>query len=345
MLRLRFLSVMLISAFLLGSCNTKPKTNGGVPLNPSSTPDPIGLAPSQNPGSQPQAPENTADSIGIAPGEGLVTPSGVPLVERYPRPKGQVNILIFGSDFRPDAGYRTDVMLLLSLNPLKNTASLISFPRDLYVNIPGWQMQRLNTAQQHGGFALTQKTFELNFGVHPDHYIMTNFEGFRAIITTLGGIDVVASKPLSDKCDLPKTAVLKEVDGFCNVSPGTVHLDADSALWYARARYSTDDFDRTRRAQEVIQAIFKKIVSLEGLTKVPQIYDQMKNYVETDMRLDDMVALAPLAVKLKDLNGVQLYRIDRNYVNGWITPNGADVQIPHTEEIFNQIIAKACYDQ
>ncbi|HEX9013517.1 MAG TPA: LCP family protein [Anaerolineaceae bacterium] len=264
----------------------------------------------------------------------------MPYINRYPKPAGQVNILIFGSDWRPNAGYRTDVILLLSVNTQKGTAALVSFPRDLYVDIPGWTMQRLNTAQAHGGFALTQATFAENFGVRPDHYIMTNFQGFKGIIDTLGGINIYASRSLSDTCDLPQA-----VRGYCNVEPGTIHMDGATALWYVRARHSTSDFDRTRREQEVIQAIFYKLISLNGLARVPELFNMFSSSVETDMSLTDFLSLLPAAKQLTDLKNLTRYFIGTGQVTSWITPDGADVLVPDEDLIFNTIIAKACYNQ
>ena len=232
-------------------------------------------------------------------------------------------------------------MMLLSLNTKTGKASLISFPRDLYVDIPGWQMQRLNTAHPHGGFELTQKTFELNFGVHPDYYIMTNFQGFKGIIDTLGGINVYAAKSLSDTCDLPQ----KAEDGYCNVEPGWVGMDGETALWYARARHSSSDFDRTRRGQEVIQAIFVKLLSLNAISRGPELYALFRSSVETNITLQQALDLLPLATKLADLKGLQRYAVSYDTVTSWVTPEGAQVLLPHTEEIFKNIIAKAVYGQ
>ncbi|MDD5371418.1 MAG: LCP family protein [Anaerolineaceae bacterium] len=269
------------------------------------------------------------------------TPTTIPLINRFPRPDGQVNILIFGSDYRPESGYRTDVIMLLSLNTKTGKASLISFPRDLYVDIPGWEMQRLNTAQAHGGFELTQKTFELNFGVHPDFYIMTNFQGFKGIIDTLGGINVYAARNLSDTCDLPQ----KAADGFCSVGPGWVTMNGDTALWYARARHSTSDFDRTRRAQEVIQAVFVRLLNLNAITRGAELYKQFRSSVETNITLQQALDLLPLATKLADLKGLTRYAVSYDSVTSWKTPEGAQVLLPHTEDIFKNIIAKAVYGQ
>jgi LCP family protein required for cell wall assembly len=230
-------------------------------------------------------------------------------------------------------------MMLLSLYTKQGTASIVSFPRDLYVDIPGWEMQRLNTAQQHGGFELTQKTFAENFGVQPVHYIMTNFAGFKGIIDTLGGVDVQAAQSLSDKCDLPQA-----VNHYCNVSPGTVHMNGATALWYVRARYSTSDLDRTRRAQEVIQAMFLKLISLNAIARGPELFTEFKSSVDTDLTLQDIISLLPMATKLADLSHVKRYSIGWADVTSWITPEGADVLLPKTEQIFDNIISKADYD-
>lgn len=266
------------------------------------------------------------------------TPTKVPYLSRYPKPDGQVNILILGSDFRPNAGYRTDVILLLSVNTKQGTAALVSFPRDLYVEIPGWTTQRINTAQAHGGFSMTQATFEQNFGVHPDHYVMTNFQGFKGIIDTLGGVDVTISKGLSDTCDLPQA-----VRGYCSVGAGVTHMNGATALWYVRARHTTSDFDRTRREQEVIQAVFAKLLTLNGLSRVPELYNMFKSSVETDLSLTDVLALLPVASNFTNLSNLKRYTIDPSVAHGYITPEGADVLIPDLDTIFDTIIAKACY--
>ena len=84
----------------------------------------------------------------------------IPTSTKPKRPEGQVNILVLGSDFRPGSGYRTDVFMVLSLYPEEGTASVISFPRDLYVNLPGIGNQRINVAQPFGGFELSKATLE-----------------------------------------------------------------------------------------------------------------------------------------------------------------------------------------
>lgn len=269
-----------------------------------------------------------------------LTPTSSALIDRLPRPKGQVNILLLGSDYRPGAGYRTDVMLLVILNPSKGTASVISFPRDTYVLIPGWQMQRINTAMQWGGFETMKATLEYNFGVTADHYVMTNFYGFKSIIDTLGGITINASKELYDTCDLP----WEDQDGYCYISTGQHTMNGDDALWYVRSRYSTSDFDRLRRAQEVIQGVFLKLLSLNALARGPELYNLFSNSVETDLGVGDILPLLPMATKLQDTASIQRYAIVPPLVSGWTTESGASVQIPDVETIWEQVIKPAAYE-
>ena len=178
-------------------------------------------------------------------------------------PEGQINILLLGSDQRPnDAGFRTDTIILLTLNPGDGSAHLTSFPRDLYVFIPGWTVQRINTAFAYGGFDTLALTMEYNFGVIPDHYVLINLWSFIDVIDNLGGVDVKVGQTLCDHRD--------DHGDYC-VYQGTEYMDGETALWYVRSRYSTSDFDRGRRQQEVILAIFDKMLSMDGLQKAPEL--------------------------------------------------------------------------
>jgi polyisoprenyl-teichoic acid--peptidoglycan teichoic acid transferase len=226
-----------------------------------------------------------------------------------------------GSDQRPDSGgYRTDTMILVTLNPLEGTVSMTSFPRDLYVYIPGWTMQRLNTADAHGGFPLTQLTFQYNFGVLPDRFVMINFWSFLDLINSLGGIDVDVARPLTDH---------RAGYGDFTVLPGINHMDADTALWYVRSRYSTSDFERTQRQQEVIVAIFNRLISLDVLQRAPEIYDIYKDSVSSNLTFADMAAFLPLAGQLISGDDIQHYFIGRDQVTSWRTPGGAQVLLPN----------------
>lgn len=282
------------------------------------------------------------DLDGFKPAGNMTTPTpavpeGVSL--ELERPEGQVNILLLGSDWRPGMGSRTDVIMLLSLIPDQGIATLTSFPRDLYINIPGYGYERINVVQAYGGFELMQQTFEEVFDAPVDYYMLTNFSGFTGIIDTLGGITVNAAYGLTDRCDLPQ-AVEKE----CTVPAGRVSMNGETALWYVRSRYTSDDFDRTRRAQEVIIAIAQRTLSLNALSRAGELYQLFSNSVETNLPLDVIVKLLPLASDIMQQPSLlQRYAITENEVTHYSVPiTHASVLLPDYDAIA-EIIRKALY--
>jgi LCP family protein required for cell wall assembly len=242
-----------------------------------------------------------------------------------------VTILLMGSDQRPGGqDFRTDTAVLVVLK-LDGSVSLVSFPRDLWVYLPGKFMQRINTAQEYGGFGLVQSTFRYNFGVIPQSYVLTNFSGFRSIIDSLGGINVQVGQTFSDARDgFPK--------GF-TVHAGLVPMDSETALWYIRARKTTSDLDRLRRGQEVILAIGKKLLSLNGLTRLPELFSAVHGAIVTDLSLQNVSALLPI-LRLVDTGKIQRYAISTDQVISFITSGGADVLLPRPDAI-RQVLLQA----
>ena len=261
-------------------------------------------------------------------------PTPTPTEDVLEKPEGQINILLLGSDIRPDdGGFRTDVIMWVSLNPADEYVSIISFPRDLFVSIPGWGSNRINTAFQYGGFELLADTFETNFGIRPDYYVMVDFNGFKTVINDLGGIDVYTAYNLSDTC-----ATWINASGYCSVGPGLVHMNGEVALWYARSRYTSSDIDRARRAQEVGEAIFHRMVSLDALVRAPELYNSYVNYVQTDIGLSEVVSLLPFASKINDNGDIRNYVVNYNYAYDWITTAGAQVLVPDYNAIESLLI-------
>ncbi|MDX1435212.1 MAG: LCP family protein [Anaerolineales bacterium] len=259
------------------------------------------------------------------PSQGSYIDLPEPVCPQLPEPENQFDILLLGSDQRAETGgFRTDIMILLTLNPAQNTISMTSFPRDLYVYIPGWSMQRVNTAHAHGGFEATQLTYQYNFGVRPDRYVMINFGAFQDLITSLGGIDVQVAESLTDH---------RSGYGSYTVPAGLTHMDAETALWYVRSRYSTSDFERNQRQQEVLVAIFNRLISLDGISRAPEIFGLYKESVTTDLTFPEMLQYLPLAGQLLDGNNVRRYSIGRPQVTSWRTPGGAQVLLPNREAV------------
>ena len=249
-----------------------------------------------------------------------------PPVGMLSQPKNQINILLLGSDIRPNStDFRTDTIILLTINKDLGTVSLTSFPRDLYLYIPGWTMQRINTAMAHGDYHILGMTMAYNFGVYPEHYVMVNFSNFIQIVNSLGGIDVEVAQNFSDQ----RTGY-----GWYQVPQGTVHMDGDTALWYIRSRYTSSDIDRLRRAQEVIQAIGYRLLSFDILTRMPELYKIYKNSVFTNLGFADIASLLPTAKLLTETENINRYAIGYGPVYDWTDPySGAMLLLPIREKI------------
>jgi LCP family protein required for cell wall assembly len=251
---------------------------------------------------------------------------------------GTIKILVMGSDLRPSGGFRTDVMVLVTVNASEGTVTTLSFPRDLYVTIPGWMDQRLNTAFPHGGFSLMADTLQANFGVRPDYYVLTNFNGFKRLIDDLNGIVVDIGSELTDKCDLPQA-----VNTYCTVYPGPYEMDGETALWYVRSRHSSSDLDRTRRAQEVLIGMFNSLMSTNAIARLPELYNTYQQTVETNMSMDDIASLLPTASTVfNDTGRIRRYSIGAGQVYPYVTAEGAQVLLPNFGAI-RQMIQEAVY--
>lgn len=263
-------------------------------------------------------------------------------VPPIPLPPDTVNILLLGSDRRTGTDFRTDTILLLSIQPSAGGAALISIPRDLYVYLPGYSMQRVNTAfnlgndigYPGGGRALLADTLLYNLGVTFDYYARVEMSGFKQIVDELDGLDVRVSCPYTDW--RLKSPDLNQDNAnnwhLFTVPAGVVHMDGDYALWYARSRERSSDFDRSRRQQEVLRAAYRQALQLGMFSHIPSLYQTMIQSVTTDMSLTDILRLAPLATKI-DPAHLKSRFIGRDQVTSWRTPSGAQVLLPKPVEV------------
>jgi len=247
-----------------------------------------------------------------------------------PMPAGQTKILLLGSDQRPDdSGYRTDTIILLTLDPQKMTVSAVSFPRDLWVKVPSLYEMKINQVFGLGGFDAMAGMFQANFGVTPDYYVLANFAGFTGFIDSQGGVDVAVGQELTDACDLPQAR-----NGNCTVEPGTVHMDGATALWYVRSRYTSSDFDRLRRAQEVVYGLFKQMVNLASVTKLSEIKTAVKGNVETNISIEKALSFLPLASGvLQSPDHIRRFAITEDQSTPFWSWNGEWILLPDTEAI------------
>jgi LCP family protein required for cell wall assembly len=295
---------------------------------PTTTPLPPTITPTAKPTAKPTQgfTRPVSKTWGDYPGPSIWPDIDVPApMGLLSQPKGQINILLLGSDQRPnEGGFRTDTILLVTINPISGVVNITSFPRDLYVYIPGWTVQRINTAMGVGGFDELATTFEYNFGVHPDHYVLVNFSSFKHIINLLGGVDVNVAVSLTDHRD--------DYGDYYTMSAGTHHMDGETALWYVRARYTTNDFDRGRRQQEVIVAVFRKLISIDAISKAQDLYKTYNQNVTTDMTFKDIKPLLTVAANLR-ANRIHHYYISPSEVYNWVSTQGAMVLVPIRDRV------------
>jgi polyisoprenyl-teichoic acid--peptidoglycan teichoic acid transferase len=275
-------------------------------------------------------PTSTAPGNGIPPQAELISDQDT------------INFLLIGSDKREGTAFRTDTLILAAVRPKDSSVTLVSIPRDLYVYIPGWEMNRVNTAYFRGeymkfpggGPALLKETLRYNLGIRVDHMALVDFDGFRKVVDALDGIDVPLTCPYTD-WRLKKPALDPEVEdnwALYTVSPGLVHMDGDLALWYARSRSRSNDFDRGRRQQEVLRAVYERGLQLNVIPRLPDLYAELRSAAETDVSLNTLLALAPMATRL-DAARIRSYYIHDKLVRGWRSPTGAAVLLPKSEEI------------
>ncbi|WKZ45987.1 MAG: LCP family protein [Anaerolineales bacterium] len=240
-------------------------------------------------------------------------------------------------------------MVVAILRPNEGQVSLISIPRDLWVSIPGYENNRVNTAYQlgistgypGGGPGLLKDTIQYNLGIRIDHTAMVDFNGFSKIVNTLGGVDVPVVCSYTDWRLIDPSYDPQNENNWhlYTVQPGVIHMDGDLALWYARSRQKSNDFDRGRRQQEVLRALFVQALQTNTLTRIPELYNDLKDSVETDLGLGDILQLSIYAPKMTNAD-IRSYYIRPPIVNSWITSGGAYVLSPD-QELLQQMLAEA----
>lgn len=267
-------------------------------------------------------------------------PAPAPLVDL---PEGTVNILLLGADQPTNSNKgRTDVIIVASINPEIPSVSLLSIPRDLYVWIPGYGFDKINSTEHRadhypgGGPALLKATVEYNLGIPIHFYARVNFEGFVRIVDTLGGVDIPVECELHDTFPDPADPERSiDVDFY----PGVQHLDGFHTLAYVRSRWSTHDFDRNRRQQQVLRALYRQVLALDVIPRIPQLWDALRETVETDLGLNEMLWLGWIGARL-DLTNVKSRLLAPPYVTPSTAPNGAYILLPIPDAV-QAVVAEA----
>ena len=257
--------------------------------------------------------------------------------------ESRFTVLIMGLDRRPgETGlqYRTDTMLVASLDPQTQSVGILSIPRDLYVQVPGYsQLQRINSAMVLGelsregnGPLLAMETVQYNFGIRIHDYIVVDFEAVIALVDAVGGVNIDVPHPIADY-QFPDMNY-----GYdpLILSPGLQHMDGRVALKYARTRHGDSDFQRARRQQQVIFAVRDKALTVDALpgliAQAPRLYASLSQDVVTALSLEEIIQLV---LYLKDVPAERIHTgvVDANYVSDHMTADGAAVLVPHRAQL------------
>lgn len=277
---------------------------------------------------------------------------GAPAVEPLTNPTGpvpdpwdgasRVTVLFMGLDYNDwragEGPPRTDTMILLTMDPISNTAGMLSIPRDLWVSIPGFDYGKINTAYQlgeaykmpGGGPGLAMDTVERLIGVPIQYYVQLDFAVFVKFIDEIYGV----------KIDVPSEIYVDLYDddkGKKKIEPGLQVLPGEYALAYARARNTEGaDFDRAQRQQQVIMAIRDRLLDpsiiAEMIAKAPDLYNNYSGGINTNFTLEEVIQLGWFARQIPTEN---IYKgiISEKQVNFGKSPDGLEVLKPLPDQI------------
>jgi LCP family protein required for cell wall assembly len=249
----------------------------------------------------------------------------------------RTNVLILGLDRRSEQGYtvRSDVLMLVTVDPRGPRLGLLSIPRDLYVEIPGYGQSRINTAHfwgerdsQGGGPDLAMETVAENFGVPVRHYLRVDFDGFRAVVDALGGVDVTVEERIVDNAFPTEDYGTTRIE----IPAGPQHMDGEQALQYVRSRHGSSDFERAARQQQVMMAMARRLLAPATWPRLPAVYRAVVTNVDTNLGPLEMLRVLVTALRVGP-DGVEHRVIDRNMTRPWTTPTGGAVLLPRWDVI------------
>ncbi len=235
----------------------------------------------------------------------------------------RTNLLILGIDYSPnnDAVGRSDTIILATFLPLEPYVGMLSIPRDLWVTIPGYGENRINTAhffaeaQQPGSGPLaTINTIHQDFGVSDHYFLRIRFEGFKDVVNAMGGVDVVLDEPMA---------------GY---PAGQHHLTGNKALAFARSRMGADDFYRMEQGQIVIKSAFRQMLNPLKWPRLPGVLVALSHSIDTNVPIWQWPRLGVALLRLGPA-GIDSRTITREMVTPYITEQGADVLLPNWDRI------------
>ena len=265
------------------------------------------------------------------------------------QPQEPVSVLVLGTELAP--GYAgpnlTDSMMVMALDPSAHSASMLSVPRDLWLNIPGFGYQRINTALENVGVAGAELTVEKYVGVPIEYYAVVSYPALVKLVNDVGGITVNVPYNIDDTC-YPNTAENKCTT--FRLSAGVQHLDGATALKFARERhvFRDGDIQRQRDQQLVLLALKQALLQPRNLLKLPTIISDMQNLVQTDLPYADIPLLVREALQLpRSSIHSGVFDYTSGAVSNYTTAGGAEVLLLHqsvargiVQQAFGSLLAR-----
>lgn len=253
-----------------------------------------------------------------------VTPVPPPLEGVQLPVEARVLALVGGDSLSPYPG-RSDALVLVFYHPRLGRASLLSIPPDLFGYIPGYTMQRINTAWAVGGFDLLADTLEYNLGVRPDDYVFVHLDDFVYFIDDLGGLELTIAEELPEICS--------------DIPPGTSILNGDQVMCYLRYRRGADELSRNLRQQEILRRIIQRMASGGTLVRLPEFYASYRHSVMSSLSLDEILDKVPFFLRLSDADHLGFFQIKEDALMAWKYPNRlqAEVFLPRPAALRAQV--------
>ena len=244
----------------------------------------------------------------------------------------------FGTDAQIGGENRADTIMLVHTDPALEKAIIVSFPRDLWVEIPGRGWDKINAAFEDGidggGAQLLAETVANLTGLRVDHYLYVNLLGFQRIVDTLGGVDMCIPEYLAD----PETGRIQDPLTALDIAPGCQRFDGETALAYVRTRHLRcdfiPDFSRIGRQQQFLRAVINQMLEPEQLIRAPSLVTP----VVSNMRRDAGFLPGDLIRLVGDLRGISTGAAEFRAVPGVAGWEGS-LSVVHMDPSAQQIFA------
>lgn len=263
---------------------------------------------------------------------------------------GRINFLLLGyGGPGHDGPYLTDSMMVVSAQTDTHQLAMISIPRDLWISIPTSRYGLTWTTKINGAYTigfddgtfpykdarftgalgggnLSSEMVHRVTGLPIQYWIAVDFDGFRKVVDSVGGVDIGVPQPLDDPY-----YPAGETTGYMHIhfNAGWQHMNGEQALEYARSRETTSDFDRSRRQQLILLAVRRKVLSIDGIPKLFGLMNALQDHVRTNMDLASLRKFADMVGRLEDTHTARVSIDNTNFLYTSHTGDGQYILLPY----------------